>query len=99
MEENIGCLDEANPTAAGQFVIAASRQLSSATAALLSSPPSAKALEDSRLAVEIAIKAVLVLTLGHTDATLQKQFGHRLVPLRTELLAGSVVAHQGALIL
>ncbi|MEW1813428.1 hypothetical protein AB0284_22320, partial [Pseudarthrobacter phenanthrenivorans] len=86
MEENIRRLDETNPSDTGQFVIAASRQLSSATAALLSSPPSAKALEDSRLAVEIAIKAVLILTLGHTDATLQKQFGHRLVPLRTELL-------------
>jgi len=36
--------------------------------------------------VEISIKAVLVLMLGHTDATLQKQFSHRLVPLRTELL-------------
>ena len=86
MEENIRRLDETKPSAVGQFVMAASRQLSSATAALLSSPPSAKALEDSRLAVEIAIKAVLILKLGHTDATLQKQFSHRLVPLRTELL-------------
>ncbi|CAH0291948.1 hypothetical protein SRABI70_04078 [Pseudomonas sp. Bi70] len=86
MDENIRRLDEANPSAVGQFVIAASRQLSSATAALLSSPPSAKALEDSRLAVEISIKAVLILKLGHTDATLQKQFSHRLVALRNELL-------------
>ncbi|BBU46490.1 hypothetical protein PPTS312_44050 [Pseudomonas putida] len=86
MEENIRRLEEASPSAVGQFVLAASRQLTSATAALLSSPPSAKALEDSRLAVEISIKAVLVLMLGHTDATLQKQFSHRLVPLRTELL-------------
>ncbi|QKL01298.1 hypothetical protein GEV39_07695 [Pseudomonas sp. NY5710] len=86
MEENIRRLDEANPSAVCQFVVAASRQLTSATAALLSSPPSAKALEDARLAVEISIKAVLVLMLGHTDATLQKRFSHRLVPLRTELL-------------
>lgn len=87
MEENIRRLDEANPSAVGQFVIAASRQLSSATAALLSSPPSAKALEDSRMAVEISIKAVLILTLGHTDETLRKKpFSHSLVPLRTELL-------------
>mgnify|MGYP001773841548 CR=1 FL=1 len=87
MEENIRRLDEANPSDTGQFVIGASRQLSSATAALLSSPPSAKALEDSRLAVEIAIKAVLILTLGHTEETLRKRpFGHGLVPLRTELL-------------
>lgn len=87
MEENIRHLDEANPSAVGQFVIAASRQLSSATAALLSSPPSAKALEDSRMAVEISLKAVLVLTLGHTEETLRKKpFSHSLVPLRTELL-------------
>lgn len=86
MEENIRRLDDAKPSPVGQFVRAAARQLSSATAALLSSPPSSKALEDSRLAVEISIKAVLILKLGHTDATLQKQFSHRLVPLRTELL-------------
>jgi len=86
MEENIRRLDEASPTPAGQFVLAASRQLSSATAVLLTAPPSAKALEDSRLAVEISIKAALILKLGHTDISLQKQFGHRLVPLRNELL-------------
>lgn len=39
LEENLRRLDDANPSAVGQFVIEACRQLSSANAALLSSPP------------------------------------------------------------
>jgi len=86
MEENIRRINEDGLSPAVQFVIAASRHLASATAALLGSPPSPKALEDSRLAVEIAIKAVLILKFGYTDSMLQKQFRHGLGLLRDELL-------------
>lgn len=74
-----------NPSLTGQLMAAAYQHLSSATSILLDATPNSKALQDARMAVEIALKAVLTSKLGHTDATLKKEFGHRLDKLHATL--------------
>lgn len=64
-----------------QFVCAAYKHLTAATAQLVESPPNPKAMQDCRFAAEIALKAVLIKRLNTPEKTLKNELSHHFMKI------------------